>query len=85
LLHLLPHGVGDLSLQLAENRLDSLTNLLLKRLTQILLRGGGLSLVSTLLLGGPTRFAPLPPVLSPGFWLSLARTALLSAVAVVTS
>jgi len=67
LLHLLAHGLSDLTLQLTEDWLDGLANLLLKCLTQILLRGSGIFLVTILLLVGPTPFWPLFPVLSPGF------------------
>jgi len=51
LLHLLAHGLGDLSLQLAEDGLDGLTDLLLKCLTKILVVPRRCLLI-VLLLGG---------------------------------
>jgi len=82
LLHLLTHGLGDLALQLTEDRLHGLADLFLKSLTEILLRGGGLSLVAVRLWRGPTAFRP---VLSPALWLSLPTVVLLSALAVVAA
>jgi hypothetical protein len=89
LLHLLTHSISDLALQFAEDGLDSLTNLLLKRLTQVRLCCGGRSLATILLSRGPASFwpfpLPCPPILSPGLGLTLLSVTLVAALTVVTS
>jgi len=89
LLHLLAHSISDLALQFAEDGLDGLTNLLLKRLTQIRLCRGGRSLVTTLLSRGPASVLPFPlpcpPILSPGLGLTLLSVTLVAALTVLTS
>jgi hypothetical protein len=62
LLHLLTHGLGDLALHLSEDRLDGLADLLLQRLTQILIDVVGCSPLAVV----PGRaVAPLLPLALP--------------------
>jgi hypothetical protein len=67
LLHLLPHDLGDLALQLAEDRLDGLTDLLLKRLAQALTCCDRLSLVTVLLRHAVAGFRPFSLPRPSGF------------------
>jgi hypothetical protein len=86
---LLTHGLGDLALQLAEDRLDGLTDLLLKGYPQVLIRLSGLSLTAILLGGAATGFPlislPRPAILPPALGLPFASIPLGFALAVASS
>jgi hypothetical protein len=88
LLHLLTHGLGDLALQLPEDRLDGLTDLLLECLTQV--EVVGFTRCSPLAVVGPAvavRLPLAPPCLSilpPGLGLPGAPVPLRAALTVVS-
>jgi hypothetical protein len=90
LLHLLAHSLSDLTLQLAEDRLDGLTDLLLQCLTQVQIVGISRCspiivvpgrTVAALRLVAPARLS----ILSPGVGLSGAPAPLGAALTVVGS
>jgi len=85
----LTHGLGDLSLKLAEDRLDGLTDLLLQRLTQILVGLGRCSPLAVFLRPTVTARCPLAlprsSVLSSRVGLLVAPVSLGTALTVVGS
>jgi hypothetical protein len=90
LFHLLAHSLSDLTLQLAEDRLDGLTDLLLQCLTQVQIVG--ISRCSPIIAVPGRTVAALRPVaparlsiLSPGVGLSGAPAPLRAALTVVGS
>jgi len=89
LLHLLAHGVGDLPLELPEDRLDSLADLLLQCLTEILVALGRCSLIAVILgraLAALWSLAlPRSSILSSRVGLPIAPGPLLIALAVLGS